>query len=90
MTDWIVAGLAWIIAALALPPVRRHVPQSIVQVVHAAALFGFLLMGWRWWYSGFTPEAWNDRAFAVMMLGLAADGCIRARVRQQGGPSSAT
>ncbi len=82
MLAWIVAGLAWTMAAMSLPALLPHVPQRTVQIVTGAALIGFVLLCLRWWQADFAAAAWNDRAFTVQMLGLAADSCIRLATRR--------
>ncbi|WP_230769656.1 hypothetical protein [Sphingomonas sp. Leaf4] len=89
MLAWIVAGLAWTMAATSLPVLQPHVPQRTVQILNGATLIGFLLLGLRWWHADFAAAAWNDRAFAVLMLGLAAESCIRAATRRSKADASA-
>ncbi|KQM97649.1 hypothetical protein [Sphingomonas sp. Leaf25] len=82
MLAWIVAGLAWTMAATSLPVIQPHVPQRTVQIVTGAALMGFLLLCLQWWHADFAATEWNDSAFAIQVLGLAADSCIRSATRR--------
>ncbi len=88
MLAWIVAGLTWIMAATSLPALQPHIPQRIVQIITGAALIGFLLTCLQWWQADFAAGAWNDRAFTLQVLGLAADSCIRSATRRSKGDAT--
>lgn len=88
MLAWIVAGLAWIMVATSLPALQPHIAQWIAQFVTGVALLGFLLTCLQWWHVSFAAGTWNDNAFALQVMGLAADHHLRSASRRPEGDAT--